>query len=114
MGKLMPCGGGAPIPLLRSRLVVGRDEHCDIVLRFAFVSSKHCELSWTNGYWCIHDLGSRNGIRVDEKRCDAQRLLPGSSVWIGGLRFEIMYTPAAALARQESPNRLCAQTAKQG
>jgi adenylate cyclase len=106
MGKLVPCGGGAPIPLQQPRLIVGRDNRCDIVLRFAFVSSRHCELAWKDGYWVVHDLGSRNGVRVDDKRCDSQRLLPGSNVWIGGLRFEILYAPQAALSSPESPSRV--------
>jgi pSer/pThr/pTyr-binding forkhead associated (FHA) protein len=97
LGKLMPCGGGPPIPLLRPRLIVGRHSGCDIVLRWAMVSGRHCELTWVNGTWSVRDLGSRNGTRVDGIRCESERLLPGSILWIGGLCFQIAY------AQQEVP-----------
>ena len=40
-GELVPVGGGDPIPLLKKTLLVGRRETCDVVLRFANVSSNH-------------------------------------------------------------------------
>ena len=35
LGELIPKGGGDSIPLLKEKLLVGRRESCDIVLRFA-------------------------------------------------------------------------------
>jgi adenylate cyclase len=97
LGKLIPCGGGPPIPLLRPRLVVGRHEECDVVLRNGVVSGHHCQLDWADGAWSVRDLGSKNGIRVDGVRCEAQKLPPGSVLWVGGLRFEVVYaSPGAA------------------
>ena len=40
-GELVPVGGGDPIPLLEQRLRLGRREGCDIVLRYANISSHH-------------------------------------------------------------------------
>lgn len=93
LGQLTPCGGGDPIPLLKEKLVVGRRSKCDIALRFPNVSSQHCELEFTEGYWIIRDLGSRNGIKVNDERCQSKWLMPGDIVSVAKHRYEISYTP---------------------
>ena len=95
LGELVPCGGGDPIPLQQHRLLIGRRSRCDISLRFPNVSSHHCELQMTNGYWHVRDLNSRNGIKVNDERCDSKYLIPGDVLSIAKHRFEIMYTPDA-------------------
>jgi adenylate cyclase len=101
LGKLVPCGGGPPIPLLRPRLIVGRHATCDVVLPVSSVSSEHCELEWADACWSVRDLGSHNGIRVDGVRCQTQRLPPGSILWIANLRYEVVYGGKAAAAPAE-------------
>src|SRR5260370_28015183 len=76
LGQLVPCGGGPPIPLLRPKLLVGRQDFCDVPIRFNLVSSRHCELEFRDGYWFVRDLGSRNGTRVNSMLCTEQWLLP--------------------------------------
>jgi FHA domain len=93
LGELVPCGGGDPIPLLKARLLVGRRNSCDISLRFPNVSSHHCELEFVNGYWRIRDLGSRNGVKVNNVRCDVKWLMPGDVVTIAKHRYEVTYEP---------------------
>jgi len=92
-GELIPCGGGDPIPLLKRRLLVGRQESCDIILRFPNVSSRHCEVEFVNGYWYVRDLGSRNGIKVNGDRCDSRWLLPGDVLAVSKHRYEVVYAP---------------------
>jgi adenylate cyclase len=93
LGELVPCGGGDTIPLLKSKILVGRRSRCDITLRFPNVSSHHCELRLENGYWRIEDLGSSNGIKVNDERCDAKWLHPGDTICIAKHCYEIQYTP---------------------
>ncbi len=93
LGELIPCGGGDPIPLLKPALVIGRRDRCDITLAFPNISSQHCELVFKNGYWEIRDLNSRNGIKVNEERCDSKWLMPGDVVSIAKHRYEIQYEP---------------------
>lgn len=93
LGELIPCGGGDPIPLLKEKLLIGRRNSCDISLRFPNVSSHHCQLELTDGYWRIRDLNSRNGIKVNNVRCDAKWLLPGDVVSIARHRYEVNYEP---------------------
>lgn len=93
LGQLIPCGGGDPIPLLRNKLLVGRRSRCDITLKFPNISSHHCELELINGYWRVKDLGSTNGIKVNEERCDTRWLMPGDVLRIAKHSYEIAYEP---------------------
>jgi len=104
LGELIPCGGGDPIPLLKPALLIGRRDRCDITLAFPNISSQHCELVFKNGYWEIRDLNSRNGIKVNDERCDSKWLMPGDVVSIAKHRYEIQYEPDASAPPPEEEN----------
>lgn len=104
LGELVPCGGGDPIPLLKGKLLIGRMRDCDIVLGFANISGKHCQLELLNGYWYVRDLRSRNGIKVNGMRCDSKFLLPGDELSIAKHRYEVTYEPAAGAPPPEEEN----------
>jgi len=93
-GELIPLGGGDPIPLLRTTLLVGRRESCDIVLRFPNVSGAHCELSVSGGHWVVKDLGSSNGTKVNGSRITEQQVESGDKISFGRHVYEIFYNPA--------------------
>ena len=93
MGELVPCGGGDPIPLFKSKLVLGRRESCDISLKFANVSGQHCRMSLESGYWFVRDLNSRNGTKVDGRRIFRKRLDPGCVLSIAKHDFNVEYNP---------------------
>jgi adenylate cyclase len=105
LGELVPRGGGDSIPLLQSRLVLGRRSNCDIVLVFPNVSSQHCELELLNGYWQVRDLNSRNGIKVNGERVETKFLHPGDIISIAKNHFEIQYEPSgtAPPPQEEDP-----------
>lgn len=98
-GQLVPCGGGNPVPLLKTRLVVGRATECDVLIRSGTVSSKHCLLDQREGVWFVTDLASRNGIRIDGVRCQEGRLPPGSVLWVAQQRFQVEYAMKGGEAR---------------
>ena len=95
-GVLVPLGGGDPVPLLKKRLIIGRRENCDIVLRFPNVSARHCQLSLKAGYWYVEDLDSRNGIKVNGVRIPVgeKRIDPGDSLTIAKHSYELRYDPS--------------------
>lgn len=93
-GQLLPLGGGDPIPLLKTELLVGRRESCDIVLRFANVSAHHCQLECDGGYWYIVDLNSRNGVKVNGKRIQRKRLDSGDQIAVAKHQYRLEYSPA--------------------
>ena len=91
-GELMPVGGGDPIPLEGTDLVLGRRESCDICLEFPNISGKHCKLIFRDGYWKVRDLGSTNGIKVNSERVAEKPLKPGDELDIAKWKFTIEYT----------------------
>jgi predicted component of type VI protein secretion system len=92
-GELHPVGGGDPIPLLKKNLLVGRRESCDIVLRFANVSSHHCELYISDGFWYVRDLNSRNGVKVNGNQVMEKRIDPGDVLSVAKHGYEVKYSP---------------------
>jgi adenylate cyclase len=104
LGELVPCGGGPPIPLLKPRLVVGRDRSCDIPLSIAIVSSRHCELEFRDGFWVIRDLSSSNGTRVNGTPCTTRVLLPDDVLMVARCRFTVRYkSPVGRIPPPEAP-----------
>lgn len=101
LGELDPVGGGDPIPLLKEKLLIGRRSHCDITLQFQNVSSHHCELEYKDGYWLIRDLGSRNGIKVNDLRCQQKFLMPDDKISIAKNEYRIRYEPGSTEAPPE-------------
>ncbi len=93
-GELIPLGGGDPVPLLKQKLLVGRRESCDIVLRFANVSAHHCELYFDGGYLYARDLQSRNGIKINGVKVQEKRVDPGDSLAISKHNYRVEYSPA--------------------
>jgi adenylate cyclase len=94
-GELVPQGGGDPVPLLKTKLLVGRrDTCCDIALRFPNVSSRHCELELVGGYWMVRDLNSSNGTKVNGVRVRSKWVMPGDELAVGKHRFKIDYDVA--------------------
>jgi phosphoserine phosphatase RsbU/P len=72
-----PDGTTRMYPLDRPRLVVGRAPECEIVLDDDAISRHHAEILHDPfGRWLIHDLGSRNGLKVDGDRVPEHALLP--------------------------------------
>ena len=95
LGILQPVGGGDPIPLNKSEMVVGRRPSCDIRLDYENVSGKHCLFRLLNGVWNVKDLGSTNGTTVNGVRLSAeQSVMPDEEVGIAGHMFTIDYDPA--------------------
>jgi adenylate cyclase len=104
-GELVPFGGGDPIPLMKSELLVGRRESCDIVLRFSNVSAHHCELMVEQGYWFVKDLNSRNGTKVNGLRVTAKkRIDPGDRLSVAKHHYELRYSPAELGAEGPPPD----------
>ena len=102
-GQLVPVGGGDMIPLLRTKLLVGRRESCDIVLRFSNVSAHHCELNLREGYWFVIDLKSRNGTKVNGVHVSERCVEPGDILAIAKHIYEFRYSPAELGANGPPP-----------
>ena len=53
---------GEAININEEPVVIGRDPQVDIVLDSPYVSRKHAEIRYEDGYWFIIDLDSKNGV----------------------------------------------------
>jgi hypothetical protein len=72
--------------------VLGRGRDCDIVLDDAGVSRRHAHILPGKEGWTIEDLGSTNGVRVnDEQIHGTQRLRVGDHIELGSTEivFEV-------------------------
>ncbi|MBQ9873857.1 MAG: FHA domain-containing protein [Thermoguttaceae bacterium] len=102
-GILEPLRGGDDIPLRKRELIVGRNEKCDVVLRFSNVSSQHCRLVLSNGYWYALDLGSTNGTTVGGMRTQDMRVDPNGRIAFAKHEFILRYDPVKNGAQGEVP-----------
>jgi hypothetical protein len=79
---LLP-GDDLRFPLVGTRWVLGRDEACDIRLRYAGVSRNHAEIIRRGPLYSVRDLGSTNGVRVEGERVIHCGIEPGSLLRLG-------------------------------
>lgn len=93
---LVPLDGGDPIALDKAVTFVGRHPDCDIVLNDSRkVSRKHCCIAQINEAYVVRDLGSMNGVRVnDDVSHEEMRVRPGDELWVGDVGFRMEFRPA--------------------
>jgi sigma-B regulation protein RsbU (phosphoserine phosphatase) len=85
-----PDGGITQMPIAEGRLVIGRTAGSQVHLDSDRVSRQHAELFRDPfGRWWIHDLGSRNGTRVNGVRASERTIAAGDRVEIGGFTLHI-------------------------
>lgn len=88
---LVPLDGGPAIPIDKPILFFGRQPECDVVLlNSRKVSRKHCCIAQIDDHFVVRDLGSMNGIRVNEKNVTKEcRIAAGDELQIGDLTFRL-------------------------
>lgn len=105
--KLLVASGlsqGAETTLRTDRpTVVGRARYADLTLPDIHTSKTHCHISFLEGQWTVHDLGSSNGTFVNERRVKSAVLKDGDVIRIGKttLRFLLLAEPAVEQAPDE-------------
>jgi len=70
-----------------ANLSIGSAETCTLQLHdlTGLTSRLHASLVSDVTRWLLHDLGSKNGIRLDGARCSKLELVAGDEIGIGGL-----------------------------
>lgn len=72
-------------------LVVGRSATCDVRVDDGLVSRRHARIGILDGGLVVEDLGSRNGVLVNERKISSPTLLGhGDVVGIGFQTFEVV------------------------
>jgi pSer/pThr/pTyr-binding forkhead associated (FHA) protein len=70
-------------------LLIGRGDHCDLVLDDETVSNDHLEVTRRGSTYLVADLGSSNGTLLNGRALDKpMRLNPGDVLQVGPFRLE--------------------------
>jgi DNA-binding NtrC family response regulator len=80
---VFPLPSLSPVWLGQSKLCLGRDEDCEVVLPSGRVSRRHAQLSRSGPLWLLSDLDSKNGVSVNGKKVKSAALSPGDVLRIG-------------------------------
>jgi pSer/pThr/pTyr-binding forkhead associated (FHA) protein len=79
---------GQVIPIIGERFVVGRAEDCNLKPRSELISRYHCEFFSEGGDVFVRDMGSKNGVFLnDEQITETRELKNGDKVAFGPLEF---------------------------
>jgi pSer/pThr/pTyr-binding forkhead associated (FHA) protein len=79
---------GESYVLLGNRIVIGRSEKADIRLNDAKASREHVEVTKVGDSWVATDLGSQNGVVVNETKVTQKALAEGDKLIIGQTVFK--------------------------
>jgi len=88
----------------RDEILVGRREGVDLRLAEPAASRNHCLLRVERDHVRLMDLGTVNGTRVNGRRVDQARLVPGHELVIGTTRIRLLaFDPAGAPLAAAAP-----------
>ncbi|RME03856.1 MAG: FHA domain-containing protein [Planctomycetota bacterium] len=77
---------------IQGRILLGRSSQCTLVFRDVDVSRTHASLEVEEDGVLIRDLASRNGVFVNEQRCDELKLQGFDLVRLGNTEFIFIET----------------------
>jgi pSer/pThr/pTyr-binding forkhead associated (FHA) protein len=79
---------GQVIPIVGDRFVVGRADDCNLKPRSELISRYHCEIFLVDGEVFVRDMGSKNGVFLnDHQITETNPLKNGDKLTIGPLEF---------------------------
>ena len=79
---------GQVIPIVGNRFVVGRADDCNLKPRSELISRYHCEIFLEDGDVFVRDMGSKNGVFLNESQItETVELKNGDKLTIGPLEF---------------------------
>ena len=88
------------------RVIIGRDDECDLTLNDDSISRQHCVMSFEGDRWFIEDLKSTNGTYVAHQFVDRVPLAHGDLIAIGRLIFRFLFTRELENCYREEMYRL--------
>lgn len=72
------------VEVSRRDMIVGRHSQADVRLTHPDVSRRHCRLVYQDGLWRVQDLGSLNGVYLNEQRIQDAVVYAGDRLRMGG------------------------------
>ena len=84
---------GQAIPIAGERFVIGRADDCNLKPRSELISRYHCEIFIDEGEVFVRDMGSKNGVFLNENKItQTNSLKNGDKLAIGPLEFFVNIT----------------------
>jgi hypothetical protein len=71
-----------------ARTLIGTGADCDVKVEDQFMSSHHCEVRFQGGSFKLFDLGSTNGIVVNDKKVNEHELVDNDQFRLGRTEFK--------------------------
>lgn len=87
-----------------SGVTMGRDDTCEVCLNDPKISRRHAQLSLVDGFVCLEDMGSANGLKVNNQRGFRFLLSDGDRIAIGGTVLRVSGLPAERARAQPPPD----------
>jgi pSer/pThr/pTyr-binding forkhead associated (FHA) protein len=92
------------VPFHGDRLQVGRLPENDVVINHLSVSRIHAQLERVGDRVTVEDLGSQNGVWVNEERIDGSRAVtPEDTIRVGKHQLRLIEAPVAGLLEEVAP-----------
>ncbi|MCX5662855.1 MAG: ankyrin repeat domain-containing protein [Planctomycetota bacterium] len=103
--------GSAPIALGERSVTIGRDADCDVRYLSRTLSRVHAKVERTSKGFVISDMGSRNGILIDQIKITGPTVLkPNQVVELGAYEFRFDGFRLMPIHGELSPEQLAAET----
>jgi pSer/pThr/pTyr-binding forkhead associated (FHA) protein len=96
---------GESYVLLGNRIIIGRSEKADIRLNDTKASREHAEVTKVGTNWVATDLGSQNGIIVNDRKIKQEQLNEGDKLIVGQTVFKfakVEVTSKTKVIKEES------------
>ncbi len=87
---------GESYVLMGNRIVIGRSDKADIRLNDTKASREHAEVTKVGDSWYATDLGSQNGVVVNDKKITQQPLVEGDKLIVGHTVFKFAKVEVAS------------------
>jgi hypothetical protein len=103
--------GNRVLELDEGDTVLGRGTGCDVVLEDALVSRRHARLRLSGGTVTLLDLGSRNGVLLNDQRVEGEVVLEdGDRIGIGSLELGLVEAQRNEDRHQRASGRYASRT----
>ncbi len=87
---------GEAYVLVSNRIIIGRSEKADIKINDSKASREHAEITKVGENWVVTDLGSQNGIVVNDKKLTQKELSEGDKLIVGQTVFKFAKVEVAS------------------
>jgi len=95
---------GQTIPIVGNRFVIGRADDCNLKPRSELISRYHCEIFLMDGDVFVRDMGSKNGVFLNDSQItETKELKNGDKITIGPLEF---FAHIAVDAKPQKPPKV--------